>query len=345
MKFQIASIVEKIQFFIQLDSFVVFWSVLILAYVFYRTFLTAISEKRHLNLKTRFLSTFLVLSLSTILSALHWSTFEKFESIILTKCSNYVAFFSLVTGAIAFVKLAQISAYLYLFFKNISQGIPRLIVNLLSVIFSLFVIGFLTSEIFQIQLTGMLATSAVFSLVLGLALQDTLGNLFSGVAMQIGQPYMIGDWIEVSSDSKKWIGQVQEITWRATFLSSFSDEWVMIPNKTMAQSQIIIFTNSHKSLRHSQMFRVAFESNLQQAKSLVLEVTKKIGEVTQDSPPRVLVIETTESWIALKVFYSVKDFSLKYRVSDQLISDVLEAFKIHGIQLATQRILIEKNDA
>jgi small-conductance mechanosensitive channel len=282
------------------------------------------------------------LLLSTLLSAVHWLTYESSTSAFLNKFSNFLAFFSLCMGAVAVIKLAQIIVYLYLFFKNISQGIPRLIVNLLTVVFSVSVISFIASEIFAVQVTAMLATSAVFSLVLGLALQDTLGNLFSGVAMQMGQPYKIGDWIEVHvSDSKKWIGQVQEITWRATFLSSFSDEWIMIPNKTMAQSQIIINSSNHKHLRHSQLFRIRFQSDMDKAKSVILASMGEITDILKDPAPRVLNIETAESWITVKVFYSIRDFELKYRVADQVISSVVFNLKKNGIELAGNRLSLE----
>lgn len=342
MMFQMSSVVEKIRFFIQIDSFAVAWICVCLGFLFYKFFLKEISEKRHLNLKTRFNSTFLVLTISTVLSAAHWITYEKVGSSFVGKVSNYLAFFSLVVGAVATIKIGQIIAYLYLFFKNISQGIPRLIVNLLTVIFSFSVISFIASEIFLIQVTAMLATSAVFSLVLGLALQDTLGNLFSGVAMQMGQPYKIGDWIEVNtSDSKKWVGQIQEITWRATFLSGFSDEWIMIPNKTMAQSQIIINSSNHKHLRHSQMFRIGFNSDVEKAKTVILKALDGIADVLKDPEPRILVIETTDSWISVKVFYSIRDFELKYRVADRVISSILAGLKQNGIELARNRLALE----
>lgn len=338
----INSVVDKIKYYIQIDAFIMIAILLFLGFVFYRLFLKEISEKRHLNLKMRFKSSLLFLSISALLSLIHWSTCDQFESALLIKISNYISFFSLITGAVAVVKIGQIGAYLYLFFKNIRQGIPRLIVNLLSVLFYLAVICFLASEIFAIQLTAMLATSAVFSLILGLALQDTLGNLFCGVAMEIGQPYKIGDWIEVhSSDSKKWIGQVQEITWRATFLSSFSDEWIMIPNKTIAQSQIIICSNNQSQLRHSQMFRLRLTENTDEVKKIILDAVQRVSGVLQNPEPRVLLIETTESWVALKVFYSIESFDLKYRIADQVISKVLNRFREVGIQLAVNRLSLD----
>lgn len=67
-----------------------------------------------------------------------------------------------------------------------------------------------------------------FSLILGLALQDTLGNLFAGVALQLDKPYEIGDWIEISPRAQVWVGQVEEISWRATTMIGLFDELLVL---------------------------------------------------------------------------------------------------------------------
>lgn len=170
-----------------------------------------------------------------------------------------------------------------------------------------------------------------------------LGNLFSGVAMQIGQPFVIGDWVEISHDSQKWTGQIQEITWRATFLSSFSDEWIMIPNKTIAQSQIVIFTNTNKILRQSLLFRIDFGTDLKRAKKILNETVMNVSGVLKTPESRALVIETTESWITLKVFYSIDDFSMKYRIADQIYENVLLELASQNIKLAQSKIQIHQN--
>ena len=110
----------------------------------------------------------------------------------------------------------------------------------------------------------------------------------------------------------------------------------------MALSQIVILTNTHKSLRHSQIFRISFESDAKLAKDLMVRAAHDIAEITSDPSPNALVIETTESWIVLKIFYSIKDFSLKYTVADRLIETTLLSFRSHQIKLATNRVYLEK---
>lgn len=340
MKLSLSSVIEKIQFFIQHETFVILGVITVVSYLIYKLFLKEISLKRHTNLKNRFKTTSYYLITSFIFSMIHWTLSKDFNGTFLEKISDYSAFVTLAILSMTVIKVSQIVVYLYLFYQNISQGIPRLIANLFTFVFSIFVYSYLASEIFNIQVTAMLATSAVFSLVLGLALQDTLGNLFSGVAIQIGQPFKIGDWVEITSDSKKWLGQIQEITWRATFLTSFADEWIMIPNKTLAQGQIIIYNNQIKPNRESLVFRIDFHQDIARAKKVLHELVAANTGVMNDPAPRVLLTETTESWAVMKVFYSVHDFSLKYRIADQILDSVILGFRKEGLQLAQSKISV-----
>ena len=334
------TLTNKIQFFLQLEVYFALTVFLVLGFLFYKVFLKKISSKRHANLKKRFLSTASYILISGIGALVSWLLTEYISAGLLQTVIFYTAAISLILGSIAVVKSAQILAYLFLFFQNMSQGIPRLIVNLLTVVASFVVITYLASEVLAIHLTTMLATSAVFSLVLGLALQDTLGNLFSGVAMQIGQPFKIGDWVEINTESKKWLGQIQEITWRATFLSTFADEWLMIPNKTIAQSQIIIMSNANKPVRHSLVFRFGFNEDIQKIKKSINQAFSAVEGVMSEPPLRVLVTETTESWITIKVFYSIHDYSLKYRIADDLFVSCLQVFQKQGVKLETNQIKV-----
>lgn len=343
MKIPVSSVVEKTQNFIHPEYYFIFAVVLGLGFLFYKVFLKQISQKRHGNLKTRFRTTLVYLILGSVFSCTNWlivtfSPEDVLESSLLLKFYALFLISTLLVSAIAFVKLSQILAYLYLFFMNMRVGIPRLIANLFTFVLSLLVLIYLLSEVLEINLTAMIATSAVFSIVLGLALQDTLGNLFSGVAMQFGNPFSIGDWVEIQNGSNKWLGQVQEITWRATFITNFMNEWVMIPNKVMTQSQITIFSNNANQVRHVQTFRFEYGVDIEKAKKIIHDATLEVSDVVRNPAPRPLVIETTESWVTIKLFYSLHDFARKYIASDLVVEHILRALKKENIPLANSKI-------
>lgn len=342
------SISSRIQDFILPEYFVILWVFLLLGFVFYKIFLKQISLKRKKNLDDRFLGTSKVLAITTVLSLVNWFLIRNTDVItqpMLIGFKFYTVALVLVLfmASLSFIKSAQIGAYLYLFFKNISVGIPRLIANLFTIVLCICTVIYLLSAVFSINLTTMVTTSAVFSIVLGLALQDTLGNLFSGVALQIGNPFSIGDWIEVQNGTTKWTGQVQEITWRSTFLISFSGEWTMIPNKIMSQSQIVIYSYNIKQVRQSLTYRFDFGSDFDKVKKIIVETIKKNAHVVEDPAPKVLLIESTESWVTAKVFYSIDDFEKKYSIADVLLMTTLQSLKDQGVHLAGNRLSVQTN--
>ena len=339
--------IEKIEYFIQFESFVVLTVTLLLAWIFYKLFLSKITAKRHASLRYRFIRTSFYLSISIVLALFHWGVVNAtWTDYYYLKIANYVGLVSFLFLITVLIRLAQIYVYLYLFLASMGQGVPRLIANLFTLIFSTFIVSWIAADVFGFNLATVLATSAVFTIVLGLALQDTLGNLFSGVALQIERPFQLGDWVEVHNGSEKWVGQINEITWRATSLIGFSDELIVIPNKTIAQSQLMIFSQNNKPARFSQQFRFNFDVDVLKAKSAILEGLKSIPEVLSDPEPRVLLMEVTESWVSVKVFYSIADYGRKFRIGDMVIAYVLQSIKSKNLALATNALSIrqEEND-
>jgi small-conductance mechanosensitive channel len=337
--------IEKIEYFIQFEAFIVLITVLLLGWIFYKIFLKRISEKRHATLRYRFIRTGFYLTLASLLSLFHWGVLQAtWTDYFSLKVANYVGLLSFLLLITVVIRVAQIYVYLYLFLANMSQGVPRLIANLFTLLFSTFIISWVAADIFGFNVATVLATSAIFTIVLGLALQDTLGNLFSGVALQIEKPFELGDWVEVHNSDEKFVGQIHEITWRATSLIGFSDELIVIPNKTIAQSQLLIFSHRNKPARFSQAFRFKFDVDLIKAKTAILEGVKSVTEVLNDPEPRVLILEVTESWISIKVFYSIQDYGRKYRVGDLVIAQVLEVIKSKKLSMATSALSIVRDE-
>jgi small-conductance mechanosensitive channel len=92
------------------------------------------------------------------------------------------------------------------------------------------------TDVFHIPLKGVLATSGALAIVLGLALQSTLSDLFSGLLINSTAPYRVGDCISLDSSTE---GRVVEITWRATHLARANRDLIVIPNSTIAKSRIV----------------------------------------------------------------------------------------------------------
>jgi len=94
----------------------------------------------------------------------------------------------------------------------------------------------IASNVFNIPVGTLIATSGVFAIVLGLALQNTLADVFSGVALNLGKPYRIGDWVVLDDGIQ---GRVVETNWRATHLLNGANDLVVVPNSALAKARIV----------------------------------------------------------------------------------------------------------
>jgi small-conductance mechanosensitive channel len=255
--------------------------------------------------------------------------------------STYVGFIALIWGCVVLIKTLRIFAFEYLFLTSMRAGVPLLLTNILTLALSIVMGGWVMTRFLQVDLTPLLATSAVFSLVLGLALQDTLGNLFAAVALQIDKPFELGDWIELKNGTEKISGQVLEVTWRATLLSAVTDELITIPNRTLAQWQVSNFSGRKRPFVRSHMFRLPYDESIDTAKAILLSAASSVPGVVANPPPVVIATESTESWVTLKVVYNINDYGSQFGIADRFITRAVGALGAAGIRLATQRVALE----
>jgi small-conductance mechanosensitive channel len=94
----------------------------------------------------------------------------------------------------------------------------------------------IVTDVFDIPLKGVLATSGAVAIVLGLALQSTLADLFSGFVINATTPYKVGDQIVLDDGSE---GVVREVTWRATHVLKGNHDLIVVPNSAIAKSKVV----------------------------------------------------------------------------------------------------------
>ena len=332
---------EKVELFVQLEPALIILGLALGAWVISKIFLRSLSEDRLRNLRGQFqnLSYHLFLGIILFLTYVGLSNLPNTATLIL-KLAVYTGLATILSGAVVFVKVSRILLFEYLYLSHMKVAFPVLLVNLFTLLLSVILGSWIGAEIFNIRLAPILATSAIFSLVLGLALQDTLGNLFAGVALQFDKPYEIGDWIEIQSSGSKWIGRVHEISWRATVLTSFTHELITVPNRVVAQAQIANFSNKYSPIIRSQVFRLPFETPISEAKNTLIRVTRSVSGIRKNPPPSIFISETTESWIGFKVIYYIDNYGDQFRIADEVFTKGLALLEEDGFKLATHRVSI-----
>lgn len=139
---------------------------------------------------------------------------------------------SAVLIALEGVVAARLTRPMPRIFRDIIQGVVYLIMGLVA----------LRSA--GVDPGSILTTSALLTAAIALAMQDTLGNLVAGLAIQMQRPFDVDDWIQFGDDSSR-IGRVLEINWRATKVITLDDIEVTVPNATLAKISILKIGRAH----------------------------------------------------------------------------------------------------
>ena len=312
-------------------------------YLFYRLFLKSVSLDRHTNLKQLFrelLNTQLVFTVLWIVQYGMQKQGSFMDSFFI-----YFAIGAVIVGALSFVRAIKILVNEYLFLNSMTAGVPILLVNIVTLIISIFIAAWLSTSVFGVRWAPLLATSAIVSVVLGLALQETLGNLFAGVALQFDKPYEIGDWIELNTTtgSEKIVGEVYEITWRATILHGLYDEVVTLPNRLVAQSEVANFSARKKPIFRGLNITLDADADEEQIKAILRNVLKNTNGVIQSLDHLVMLRDLTDKGALYRLFYPIVHYSRQYIIVDEILMKAQLEFKKAGIRITQLRVAVETN--
>lgn len=174
-----------------------------------------------------------------------------------------------------------------------------------------------------------LATTAVGAVVLGFALQDTLGNLFAGLAIQVDRPFRVGDWVTVGELE----GSVSEITWRATKLVTKAGNFVVVPNSMMAKDPITNYSVPTRQMRLQVEVGTSYDVPPNVVKSVISEALKNASELSTARPAEVRIADFGDSAIVYRVWFWVDDFDPDDRAQDQVRSYIYYAFRRNNITI------------
>ncbi|AZZ36837.1 mechanosensitive ion channel family protein [Bdellovibrio sp. qaytius] len=313
-------------------------------FLFYKSFLKRASQERHQNIQNYLRVINRDFFILTFLFVTYLLLSEQLEtSMIIKRITPYVGMISYFVGVQLFVRVCRLNVLMYLFLGSMTAGVPVLLVNIFSLLLFISIGLWSASSLFGVQVAPLIATSAAVSVILGLALQDTLGNLFAGISMQIDRTFEIGDWLEIQNGPNKVVGQVKELTWRATVLTGLSDEVIYLPNKVVALSQISNFSPPGIPILRSQIFRIPHDQDAVKAKDLLELAISQIADIRAIPSPLAYVSELNENWIGVKIVYFIDSYGRQFLIGDKVFSLGQKALERNGFTIAHQ-VLEVKNE-
>lgn len=172
-----------------------------------------------------------------------------------------------------------------------------------------------------LEASNLFTTSALLTAVIGLALQDTLGNLFAGLAIQVQEPFEVGDWIQFDDDTDH-IGEVLEINWRATRILTIDRNEVTVPNNLIAKSPIRNYSRPTHLTRRNATVLAPYEAPPSRVHRLLAEAVIEVEGVRNEPLPDIQTVDFTERGIEYRIRYFIEDFHRR-EIIDSLVRDRL----------------------
>lgn len=170
------------------------------------------------------------------------------------------------------------------------------------------VVLMLTLRAVGVEPSSLLTTSALLTAVVGLALQDTIGNLVSGLALQMQRPFEVGDWIQFDPDPRQ-IGRVTEVNWRATTVMTSELVELSIPNALLAKAPIRNYSRPSHVSRRVVTVQGPYESSPQRVQDAILAAIATTPGVLADPQPWVQTRAFADSGIEYAVYFFIDDFA------------------------------------
>jgi len=224
---------------------------------------------------------------------------------------------------------------LRLAFKVITRNLPSDDIGRFGVVFGYFrwliyiVILLITLDTVGVNVTAIFAASAALLIGIGLALQTLFQDIISGVFILVDQSVHVGDIIEI--DGK--VGRVEEIKLRTTRAVTIDNKVLVIPNHLYLENSLYNWTQNGSLTRESVEVGVAYGSDVQLVKKLLLQVANTHSDVISSPEPSVVFTDFGDSSLNFKLVFTLTDsFKAQFPKSDMRF-EIDRLFREHNITI------------
>ena len=195
--------------------------------------------------------------------------------------------------------------------------------------FIYFTVIFFTLDGIGFNVTAIFAASAALLVGVGLALQTFIQDILSGIFIFIDQTVHVGDIIEL--DGK--VGRVEEIKLRTTRAVTIDNKVLIIPNHKYMSSSLYNWTQNGTKTRESVSVGVAYGSDTQMVKDLLVKAVSSNSYVLKDPPPLVLFTDFADSSLNFKVIFTINDSFQASIPKSEIRFEIDRLFREHNISI------------
>lgn len=198
-----------------------------------------------------------------------------------------------------------------------------------------------TLKHFSYDVWSLVTALGVGSLAIGLAAKETLTNMISGFSIMIDRPFRQGDRVELATGE---IGDVQEIGLRSTRIKTFDNTILVVPNTTLVNASLVNYCYPDFKVKTRVKVGIAYGSDIEKAKEIMLETTREVPSILQDPPPSVYFTEFGDFSLNLLMIFWVEEYTQMLTAKDRVNSMIHERFDREGIEIPfpVQTVFLKK---
>lgn len=211
---------------------------------------------------------------------------------------------SLLLGANTLIQFFDAVVWDYALGQRRHIHVPRLLIDVFNFVALAATALAVLNGLFGVELSALLVTSTVASAVIGLALQDLLVSIVAGLALQLEQPFRVGDWVVVSGQE----GEVMQMNWRTLTLRTRDQHHVIVPNANVAKQDILNYSRPTSLQRQHLSIGLAYQHPPGAAQEVIARVLAASAGVRADPAPSVVVREYGDFAIEYDARYWIDDF-------------------------------------
>ena len=253
---------------------------------------------------------------------------------------------SLLLQGIAFISVASIFVFDILL-AALRLRPPRILRDLILAL-TYIVVAIASLTAIKVDVTGIVATSAVITAVIGLSFQDTLGNMMGGMALQMERAISVGDWIRVDDQE----GFVREIRWRHTAVETRNWDTVIIPNSVLMKSRVTVLGRRAGAPRQHRQW-VSFNVDFRYAPTDVIEAVESalraepIPNVARNPQPDCIFKDFQESYARYAARYWLTDLAADDPTNSVVRTRIYFALRRANIpfSIPAQSLFVTEDDA
>ncbi|UCE43344.1 MAG: mechanosensitive ion channel [Candidatus Aminicenantes bacterium] len=207
--------------------------------------------------------------------------------------------------------------------------LPRVLHSLILAVFYLSILFVILNGILGIDITPFLATSAILTMILGLAFQGVLSNILAGMSLHFTKSFSKNDWIQVGDHE----GMVLDTNWRETRIFDRYSNVIVLPNNIVASEKITNFSHPDKKTALTIPVKVSYDAPPSDVLAALLAAAKDVPEVLESPAPEAYVLSYDDFGISYVLKFWIKHFARKYPIMTDVGTLIWYKFKRQNIEI------------